>query len=302
MRSLVVIAGPTASGKSSLALKLAQSFNGEIVSADSRQIYKKMDIGTATASVDDQCLVPHHMIDICEPDECLTLSQYKAIAMESIETIWRRNKIPFLTGGTGLYINSIVYDYQIPEVAPQEPFRQHLEEKEKHEKGCLHRMLSEVDPSSAERLHPNDIRRIVRALEVLEITGKPLSQWQTKSDTPVFPTLFCGLKWPKELLHERIIKRIAMMVEEGIVEEVKHLVAEYSPELELLKTLNYREILEFVMGESSLDEAKENMAIHTRQFAKRQMTWFKKDKNIRWFDMEKKTAYESVYGWLEQNL
>jgi tRNA dimethylallyltransferase len=286
MTKLIVICGATATGKSSLALKLAQKLNTIIISADSRQVYQEFDIGTAKPSLKDQNLVPHYLIDICNPNETLTLAQYQ----EQTQTIINSNstKPILLVGGTGLYIKAIVRGLKIPRVSPQPELRSHLETFSQRERYAF---LTQIDENAALKIHPNDSVRTIRALEVYYVTGKPISEQQGEKPPP-YSILQIGLDCDLDLLELRIRKRTEIMLNQGLVKEVEYLINKYGEDLPLLNTLGYGEIKQYLVGEISLSEAKNLIVLHTRQFAKRQRTWFKADSNIHWFDANSQNLLE----------
>lgn len=282
---LIALAGPTAVGKSSLGLMLAEQLGGEIICADSRQIYAELDIGTAKPTVTEQARAPHHLFGIADPRETYTVAQFCAAAETAIGDIHARGRVPILVGGTGLYFRTLLYDYTIPEVAPQPELRDRLNAEEAAEPGCLHRRLQQSDPSAAARLHANDTRRIVRALEVEAVTGRPISHWQSRSQGLNRPCLYLALTSPQPVLWPRIQARIDAMFTEGLLAELEGLRQRYGKDLPLLQTLNYAETGDYLDGVCSLDEAKQAMFVHTRQYAKRQLTWFRRDAEIRWHSL-----------------
>ena len=275
---LIVILGPTASGKTKMAIELAKIFNGEIVSADSRQIYRGMDIGTDKVKAEKTSGIPHYLIDIINPDQEFSLAQYKKMAIEKIKEIQKRNKTPFLVGGTGLYIQAIIDNLTIPSVKPDLKLRHQLEEKNLSE---LQAMLKKLDPKSFEKIDLNNPRRLIRALEVCLKTGRPFSE-QTKKGQPLFNFIEIGIKIPSEEADEKINQRVDWMIKNGLIDEVKNLIKKYSLDLPAFSGIGYREIIQYLQGKISLDEAIQEIKIHTRQYAKRQMTWFKKDHRIKW--------------------
>jgi len=283
VQKLFVIVGPTAIGKSDLALKLARDMHGEIVSADSRTIYRGMDIATAKPSRADQELVPHHLIDVVEPDEELTLADYQQRAYNAIDDIFARGKIPLLVGGTGLYVRAIVEGYNIPRVPPNISRRSELEQIPAPE---LYAHLQTLDPDIAQTILPNNTRRMIRALEVIEATGAKMSAQQTRHPPP-YPALQIGLQLPRSLLYARVDARIEKMMANGLVNEVRGLVARgYSFQLPSMTSLGYREIGAFVRGEISLEEAVILLKSNTRKFIRHQANWFRPtDARIRWFDL-----------------
>jgi tRNA dimethylallyltransferase len=275
---LIVILGPTASGKSNLAIKLAKKFNGEIVSADSRQIYQEMDIGTAKITKEEMAGIPHYLIDIIKPNQEFTLAQFKKKAVKIIKDIQKRGKLPFLVGGTGLYIQAVVDNLQIPEVKPNKELRANLEKQTNQE---LYDQLKKLDPKALEVIDINNKRRMIRALEVCLTTKKPFSQ-QKQKGAPLFNILQIGLKPDKETLKKRIYQRTEKMLKAGLIEEVKKLVKKYSPNLPSMSGIGYQEIIQYLQGKITLEQAKELIKVHTRQYAHRQIIWFKRDQRIYW--------------------
>jgi tRNA dimethylallyltransferase len=299
MNKLIVILGPTASGKSSLAIKLAKKFNGEIISADSRQIYRGMDIGTAKIKCqmsNVKCQVsgvrcqhiPHHLIDIINPDQEFTVAEYKKRAIRIIKDIQRRGKIPFLVGGTGLYIKAIVDNLKIPKVAPNKALRNKLNKKSSQE---LIKELKKLDPEAAASLDPANKRRLIRALEVCLATKKPFSKQQIKGK-PLFDVLQIGLSLPREKLYKKINQRVDQMIKAGLIDEVKSLGKKYSWDLPSMSGIGYRQIGLYLQGKIDLSTAIELIKRDSRRYARRQMTWFKQDKRIHW--LKKKQEIEKL--------
>ncbi|MBI5492523.1 MAG: tRNA (adenosine(37)-N6)-dimethylallyltransferase MiaA [Deltaproteobacteria bacterium] len=291
MDKIVIIQGPTATGKSALAVELAKEFNGEIISADSMQVYRSMDIGTAKPSKKDRDEVPHHLIDIVDPKEEYTAADYMRDGLLKIRDIRSRGKNVFVTGGTGLYIKALTMGL-FPGPKGDKEFRELLK-KEALEKGglYLYNRLKEVDPESASRIHPNNIVRVIRALEVYEAAKRPISELQKEhaASGALFDALKIGLFIERALLYERIGKRVDLMIAEGLLNEVKGLLeAGYSPGLKPMLGLGYKEMIGFLEGRYSFSESIELLKKNTRHYAKRQMTWFKKDDGIRWFKPEEK--------------
>ncbi len=283
MKKLVVILGPTASGKTELAISLAKKINGEVVSADSRQIYRGFNIGTAKPTREMMKKVKHYLIDIKKPNQIYTAWQYKKDAVEKINKIIERGKIPFLVGGTGLYIKAVVDNLKIPQVEPDLKLRKKLELRIKKE-GLknLYEELIKIDPEAAYIVDPNNPRRVIRALEVALKTKKPFSL-QRKKGKPLFDVLQIGLLPNKE----KIEKRADKMIKAGLVKEVKNLIKTYDKNLPTFDAIGYREIIDYLGGKISLAEAIEKIKKNTWRYAKRQMTWFKKDQRIHWIRSKK---------------
>lgn len=283
---LVVILGPTAVGKTELAIQLALRLDGEIVSADSRLLYRGMDIGTAKPSLKQRQQVPHHLIDVADPDQIWSLTLFKKSAREAIEDIHKRNHFPFLVGGTGQYMRAIVEDWQIPAVKPDMDLRGVLENwaAEIGQDG-LHARLVVLDPQAAEKINPRNLRRTIRALEVIFRSGKKFSGQQLRGE-PTYELIQVGLTLPRAELYERIDSRIDKMIAEGLVAEVQQLLGKgYSPDLASFSAIGYSEIIDYLQGKSTLDEAVILTRRRTRQFVRRQANWFKSDDpSISWFE------------------
>ncbi|WP_036483477.1 tRNA (adenosine(37)-N6)-dimethylallyltransferase MiaA [Myxosarcina sp. GI1] len=285
---LIVICGATATGKSDLALQVAQSLNTAIISADSRQVYREFDIGTAKPTIAEQKLVTHHLIDICQPTETLTLAQYQQLANNLIGD--RQNLPSLLVGGTGLYIKSITKGLKIPRVSPQPKLRSQLALLGQTQ---LYAYLTQVDADAASKIHPNDKVRTLRALEVFYVTGIPISQQQGENP-PNYPILQIGLDCDVAALDRRIAKRTQKMIELGLIAEVEYLCQKYGEDLPLLNTLGYGEIKQYLKNQITLDEAIALTITHTRQFAKRQRTWFRNTADIEWFDSNSPNLIDTV--------
>jgi tRNA dimethylallyltransferase len=285
---LILIVGPTAVGKTELSIQLAERLNGEIVSADSRLFYRGMDIGTAKPTAEEQARVPHHLTDIANPDEILSLAVFQQKAREAIEDIHTRNKIPFLVGGTGQYIRAVTEGWSPPEVEPDERLRGELE-KQKEEKGIywLHERLKSLDPIAAEKIDPRNYRRTIRALEVIFTTGRKFSEQRGQIES-LYHLSTIGLTRPRPELYERVDHRIEMMFANGFVDEVISLLTKgYSPSLPTMSAIGYRECIRVVKGELSEERAKAEIRRATRIFVRRQANWFKEsDPNIKWFRVE----------------
>ena len=287
MKHLVAVVGPTAIGKSRLAIKLAQALGGEIVSADSRQVYRFMDIGTAKPGPEELSLVPHHLISIINPDDDFGLAQYHNLAYQAIGDIQGRHRLPLLVGGSGQYIWSLVEGWQIPRVAPDRKLRRSLEERAAAGGGAdLYQELTEVDPVAAQRISPQNVRRVIRALEVYRSLGVPFSQLKRKQKPP-FRTLIIGLTAPREELYRRVDLRVDDMIAQGLVAEVEGLFSMgYPLSLPAMSGIGYKQIGRFLKGELALDAAIQQIKSETHRFVRHQYVWFQlKDTRIRWFDI-----------------
>lgn len=282
-KPLIVLLGPTASGKTALSLKIAQEFNCEIISADSRQVYKYMDVGTDKISTEKRQGIPHYLIDVADPSQRFTVADFKRLAEEKIEEILGRGKIPFIVGGTGLYIDVLTKNFSLP--PENKKLRAQLEkELEKYGKDFLHEKLKKLDPKNAEKIHPNNARYVIRAIEIFMATKSPKNDKRAESK---YEVLQFGLNWPKEKLFERIEMRVDEQLKRGLIEETKRLLQMgYDKTLPSMSSLGYKEIIKYLDGELTLPEVVELLKKNTRNYAKRQITWFKRDKNIIWLDAQ----------------
>jgi tRNA dimethylallyltransferase len=278
LRRLVAIVGPTASGKSAIALHLARELGGEIVNADSRQIYRGMDIGTAKPSIAERKVVRHHLFDIADPAEGYSLALYRSQARVALESIWDRNAFAWLVGGTGQYIWALLENWQVPDVAPNEGLRADLAAfAAEHGADALHARLALVDPVAAGRLDPRNVRRVVRALEVEHETGVPISTWQKKG-SPDFEYLLFGIDVPRDELRDRIDRRVDAMFAAGFVDEVKTLLASaVSADAPAMSSIGYRQVVAYLAGESTLDDALAATKRATWLLARGQQQWFRRD-------------------------
>lgn len=304
MSRLVAIVGPTAVGKSNLAMGLAQIIDGEIVSADSRQVYRYMDIGTAKPSLQERTLVPHHLIDVVDPDHDFSLALYQEKTYRAVADIQQRGKMALLVGGSGLYVRAVVGGFRIPQIPPDAELRRNLEEKAAKEGAqALYRELEQLDPDAARKIDPRNIRRLIRALEVCRISGVPFSQLQRSS--PSFQTLLIGLTTERRDLYHRIDSRVDRMMEQGLVPEVEGLLARrYGLDLPSMSGLGYKQIGQYLEGKMALDEAVQQIKFETHRFARHQYAWFRlKDETIRWFDVRngtEKHIHSLVQGFTEK--
>ena len=295
--TLLALVGPTGSGKTETAIRLAPALNAEIVSMDSMQIYRGMDIGTAKPSAQQQAAVPHHMIDIVEPDELFTVSAYRERAMREIDEILSRGRRVLLVGGTGLYLQALSYDMTLGDNGADSGLRDRLRAIAQSEGGEaeLHAMLAKVDPETAQKLHPNDVRRVIRALEIYETSGRAKSEQkdETRQEGP-YHVLVYGLSLPREAMYAKINARVDTMMRDGLVQEVRALLARgIEPRREggAMQAIGYKEIVSALRGEIAMERAVELIMQGSRRYATRQWTWFRHDSRTQWFDY---TDYPSV--------
>jgi tRNA dimethylallyltransferase len=294
---LITLVGPTAVGKTATAVQLCRDFAGEIVSADSRQIYKGLDIGTAKPTPEERAAAVHHLIGIIEPDEVLGLAEYQEMAYAAIEDILSRGRVPFLVGGTGQWLRAVVEGWGVPRVPPDYALRTELEaEAERIGPEALHARLAAVDPEAAVKIDYRNVRRVIRALEVYLKTGMPISEHQ-RAEPPPYRILQVGLTMPRKVLYARVDARIELMLERGLVNEVKSLLAEgYQSDLPAMSSLGYRQIGQYLTGELSLEEAVHLIKRETRRYIRQQYNWFRlDDPEIHWFD-----ANGQFYGVLQK--
>lgn len=303
MKKLLVIAGPTAVGKTDLGIRLAKELDGEVISGDSMQVYKKMDIGTAKVTKEEMSDVPHHLIDIKTFDEPFSVAEFQERCTQILADLEQRNKQPILVGGTGLYIQSVTHGYQFVDRPEDVSFRKDLEEQAQ-QKGnqFVHQKLYEVDPEAAKEIHPNNVRRVIRALEVFHVTGEPFSKQQVQK--PVRPFLGIGLDLERARLYERINQRVDLMVEQGLIDEVRSLMSEGLRNQAAAQAIGYKEIISYVNGELSKEEAIDLLKQNSRRYAKRQLTWFRNKMDINWFDAgmeEKDVLFRQIKNFVEGN-
>jgi len=303
VRTLLTLVGPTSVGKTATSLLLARVLDGEIISADSRQVYRGMDIGTAKISPEEMAGVPHYLIDIRQPDETISLGEYKRLADATIAAVMARGRLPLLVGGTGQYVRAVIEGWQIPQVAPQPLLRAMLEEQAEREgKAAVFARLQELDPASAQTIDYRNLRRVIRAIEVTMVTGRPFSELQTKQPPP-WRIIQIGLTRPREALYARADARIEAMFDAGWVDEVRSLLARgYTPDLPSFASLGYREVAAYLAGEIELEETMALIRRATRAFIRRQYNWFRlSNPAIHWFDLEESRP-EEVLAWTAQYL
>lgn len=292
-KPLVAVVGPTASGKTALSIEIAKRFNGEVISTDSRQVYKYMDIGTDKVPTSEMQGVKHHMIDICDPGHNFTVSEFKRLAIRAINEIHTRQKLPVLAGGTGLYLNTIIENYEIPKVPPQFDLRQKLARYyEQHGAEALHDLLKEKDPQTAETIHPNNVRYVIRAIEVATAQENGQKFEKNAKGEKQFSVFIVGIDWPREILYERINRRVNDQLERGIINEVKTLLMKgYDERLPSMSSLGYLELIDYLKGNCTLEEAVENIQQNTRNYCKRQLTWFRRYNDIHWIQGEELASW-----------
>jgi tRNA dimethylallyltransferase len=280
-----VILGPTAVGKTDVAIRLAERWGGEIISADSSAVYRGLDIGSAKPTPDEQRRVRFHLIDVADPSEVFTAARFRELALQAIADIQARGKRVLIVGGTGLYLRVLLHGFSLaPPPADPEVRARWKAEVERVGAPALHARLQQIDPIAAARIHPNDAVRITRALEVYEMTGVPISQWQRRAETEL-PAIKVGLTMPREQLYARIDQRVDKMIAQGMLQEVQTLLQNgYNPEQPALKGLGYRHLIGYLQGRFSWDEAVRLWKRDTRRYAKRQMTWFRKEPGVHWVD------------------
>lgn len=295
-KKLVVIIGPTAVGKTKLSIDLAHRLDGEIISGDSMQIYKGMDIGTAKISVDEMEGIRHHLLDIKSPEEDFSVAEFQANVRPLIEEITNQTKTPMIVGGTGLYIQSVLYDYQFTENPSDPEYRSKLEE-ELQDKGpqAIHQLLEKIDPESAGKIHPNNSRRVIRALEVFHCTNKTMSEYiSSQEQEPLYDVALIGLTMDREILYDRINQRVELMVKQGLLEEVKELYDKGICNTQAIQAIGYKEIYDYFDGKMTYDEAINQLKQNSRRYAKRQLTWFRNKMEVKWFDMTPPIKYDEM--------
>ena len=275
---VIAVVGPTASGKTAYSIELAEKIGGEIISADSRLVYKGLDIGTAKPTVAERKGIPHYMIDIVEPEVEYSAGLYVKEARKCIDDILSRGKIPIIAGGTGLYFRILLEQYDLPEVPPNYQLREELKKLDSTE---LHSILRDLDSEAADKIYENDKKKLIRYIEIIKSTGKKISESRGISE-PEFDVEWIGCNFPRDILYERINKRVDMMIENGLIEETKQLLNKHGRINNLLYTIGYQEIISYLDGEMTLDEASALLKQNSRRYAKRQLTWFRKNENIKW--------------------
>ncbi|MGN0465167.1 MAG: tRNA (adenosine(37)-N6)-dimethylallyltransferase MiaA [Lachnospiraceae bacterium] len=305
-KSLVVLTGPTAVGKTELSIGLAKQINGEIISADSMQVYKYMNIGTAKIKKEEMDGIKHYLVDELDPTDEFNIVRFQQMAKEAMEEIWAKGKIPIIVGGTGFYIQSIVYDINFSKEKEENGYRRELEKIAREKGGSfLHEELKKVDPISAEKIHPNNIKKVIRALEYYKENNAPISahnEEQMKKESPYHFAYFV-LNRDRKILYERIDKRVDLMIEEGLLEEVRELKKRgYTKNLVSMQGLGYKEILDYLDGECSLENAIYRLKRDTRHFAKRQLTWFRREKETIFVEKDKFLSEKEILSYMIEKL
>ena len=298
-----VLTGPTASGKTALSIRLAKAYQCEIVCMDSMQIYRGMNIGTAKPTLAEMDGIPHHMIDVANPEEAFSVARYQEMAEECIADIQTRGNRALLVGGTGLYLRALRQPMAMGDVAADDKLRAELEALAAQENGKqrLHDMLAEVDPDTAARLHLNDVRRAVRALEVYQLTGVPFSKQPQLQGESRFTYRVASLTMERALLYARIEKRVDQMIEQGLIEEVRGLLDSGVPaDCQAMKAIGYKEIVPYIRGEASWEETDYLLKLNTRHYAKRQLTWMRREEDVLWVDALRDDAYQTLENWYTQ--
>lgn len=289
-KPMIILTGPTAVGKTDLSIQLAKAINGEIISADSMQVYRHMDIGSAKVTPEEMDGVPHHLIDVLEPEEEFNVVVFQKLAKEALTGIYERGHIPIIVGGTGFYIQALLYDIDFTENDGDTAIRRELEKLAQTQGAdCLHQMLQEIDPESAAAIHQNNVKRVIRAIEFYRQTGKKISlhNEQEREKQSPYQFLYYVLDTDRKTLYERIDRRVDLMMEHGLVDEVKHLAdMGCTRDMVSMQGLGYKEILDYLSGEIPLEEAVYILKRDTRHFAKRQITWFKRERDVRWLELE----------------
>ncbi|WP_416150868.1 tRNA (adenosine(37)-N6)-dimethylallyltransferase MiaA [Salipaludibacillus sp. HK11] len=301
---LIVIVGPTAVGKTATSIDLAKQYDGEVISGDSMQVYRGMDVGTAKITNQEMDGVPHHLIDIKNPDEAFSVADFQSLAKKAITEISDKEKLPFIVGGTGLYVNSIIYDYDFSDVKEDRAFRDRLDKfAEEHGNDALHEQLKLIDPKSFQQLHPNNRRRVIRALEVYHLTGKSVTEESHQAQRSIYDAKVIGLTMDRDVLYDRINLRVDLMINEGLVEEVKHLYEQGYEHCQSMQAIGYKEILEYIKGNVTKEEAVSQLKQNSRRFAKRQLTWFRNKMDIEWFDMtsDEEKSLKEIHHFLKES-
>lgn len=295
---IIAVAGPTASGKTALAVEIAKAVGGEIVSCDSMQIYKEMSIGTAKPDAEEMQGIPHHMLDFVEPERRYSVADFVEDARACIDDILARGKVPVIAGGTGLYMDSVLNNISFADFDSDPDFREEMQKMAEAEgNDAVHNLLQKIDPEAAEKIHPNNVRRVIRALEVCKVTGKTFTQVNLESvRDAVYDALIIGIDRNREQLYERINLRVDIMLEKGLLAEVKRLWEKgIGADTTAMQAIGYKELARFLDGRCSYDDAVDKIKMESRRYAKRQLTWFRRNPEIVWFDADEEGFYEKVF-------
>ncbi|WP_099158178.1 tRNA (adenosine(37)-N6)-dimethylallyltransferase MiaA [Virgibacillus ndiopensis] len=300
-KTVIVVVGPTAVGKTQLSIEIAKAFNGEIISGDSMQVYKGMDIGTAKITMEEMQEIPHYMLDIKEPNEEFSVADFQYNVQKYIDDISDHNHIPIIAGGSGLYIQAALYNYNFSNQKRDTTLTKRLEERIVNEGSApLYNYLKEIDPQQASKVHPNNHRRLIRAIEIYETTGMTMSEYQEnqEKESPYNP-IFIGLEMDRKLLYNRINERIDRMMENGLLDEVRSLFNSGFSTCQSMRAIGYKEFIPYFKGEQSLEESIEQLKQNSRRYAKRQYTWFKNKMNVTWYSLTPSTINEKIRNILE---
>lgn len=304
-KPLVILTGPTAAGKTALSIKLAKAINGEMISADSMQVYRMMDIGTAKIMPDEMEGIPHHLIDVLDPKEDFNVFTFQTMAKKALDEIYAKGKIPIIVGGTGFYIQSLLYDISFEDTEVSAYRTELTAYYEEHGAHALHEQLKDIDPISYKEIHENNVKRVIRALEFYHDTGYPISQHNSEQREKPSPYNFAYfvLNDDRKILYDRIEKRIDIMLEQGLVEEVRKLL-DYgcTPDMVSMQGLGYKEIVPYLQGDYSLADAIYILKRDTRHFAKRQLTWFRREKEVTWVDKQELKSDKEVLDYMLKQL
>ncbi|MED3328176.1 tRNA (adenosine(37)-N6)-dimethylallyltransferase MiaA [Bacillus thuringiensis] len=301
---VAVIIGPTAVGKTKLSIDLAKALNGEIISGDSMQIYRTMDIGTAKVTQAEMDGIPHYMVDIKNPEDSFSVAEFQERVRKHIREITERGKLPIIVGGTGLYIQSVLFDYQFTDDAGDVIYREQME-KLALERGVeyVHKKLQEVDPESAERIHANNVRRVIRALEIFHTTGEKMSDQIEKQEKELlYDVSLIGLTMDREMLYDRINLRVDLMMEQGLLEEVEGLYNRGIRDCQSIQAIGYKEIYDYFENRASLEDAVSQLKTNSRRYAKRQLTWFRNKMDVTWFDVTDGEKISEILRYIEGKL
>lgn len=308
MKDIIAVAGPTAVGKTEYAIELAKELNGEIVSCDSMQLYKFMDIGSAKPTKEELAQAKHYLVDELDPRQPFSVAEYQKMATQAIKTIHDKGKVPIISGGTGLYLNSLLYEMDFGAKVADDHYRKELESyAAEHGAEALHKMLFEKDPAAAERIHPNNIKKVIRALEAVEKGGRAIKPFaDVKKENPLYRPFLIGLTRDRQELYDRINKRVDILMEQGLLEEVERLLDMGLTEEHIsMKGIGYKELILHLKGEYSREEAVNKIKQNTRHYAKRQLTWFRRYEKMKWFDLStydsSRQALEDMLLWLRKN-